>query len=145
MVFVSVTRLRLRGLRWFFGFGIRTWRARAQLKRAEGFLGGYIGSGGKLTFWTVSVWRDEAAMKAYRDAGHHQKAMAFLITGCDEAAVAHWSADEAPSAEEAAARITTGRLTRLKHPSPAHAAGEHWPDGRLPFFGPISPTSTWAP
>ena len=142
MIFVSVTRLRLRGLRWFPGFGIRTWRAQHQLVRADGFLGGYLGSGGKLTFWTVTFWRDEASMKAYRDSGQHQRAMPFLSKACDEAAVTHFSVREPPSAHEAAAKIATARLSRVKHPSPAHTAGQAWPDAKLPFFGPIRPRAT---
>jgi hypothetical protein len=138
MAFVSVTRLRPRSLRFLPGVALHTWRSRRQLRRAPGFLGGYLASGPHLTLWTVTVWQDEAAMRAYRNAAPHLKAMPKLIGWCDEAAVVHWTADDSaiPSPAEAAERMKGGRLSKVRHPSPGHAAGDPWPDGKVPLKGP---------
>lgn len=138
MAFVSVTRLRPRSLRFLPGIMLYTWRSRRQLRGSRGFITGYLATGPNLALWTVTVWADEASMRAYRNAAPHLQAMAKLIGWCDEAAIAHWTADEAglPAPEEAAEKLRLGRTSKLRHPSAAHAAGEPWPDGKVPFKGP---------
>jgi hypothetical protein len=61
-------------------------------------------------------------MKAYMSAGAHGAAMRKLLKWCDEAAVAHWTQEdaEAPSwkiAFEQLVRI--GRRSKVNHPSEA--------------------------
>jgi hypothetical protein len=138
MAFVSVTRLRPRGLRFVPSVTLHTWRSRRQLKGARGFIGGYLASGPKLALWTVTVWTDEAAMRGYRNASPHLKAMPKLIDSCDEAAVVHWTSDDAfiPPPSEVAERMREGRTSKLRHPTPEHAAGSTWPDGKVPLRGP---------
>jgi hypothetical protein len=68
--------------------------------------------------------------------------MPKLIDFCDEAAVVHWMSDtlSVPEPSEAAERMKVGRLSKVKHPSAAHAAGQCWPDGVVPRKGPkLSP------
>lgn len=86
------------------------------------------------TFWTVTLWRDVEAMRTYRRAGAHLAAMPKLLGWCDEAAVATLADVEAlPEPEEAARRLVAeGRLSKVRHPSPAHASGEIFPDGEVP-------------
>lgn len=138
MAFVSVTRLRPRSLRFLPAVAFHTWRSRSQVKRAEGFLGGYLASGPKLALWTVTVWADEAAMMAYRNGSPHLKAMPKLIGSCDEASVVHWKAENAsvPSPDEAAERMRQGRTSKVRYPSRAQRAGNPWPDGKVPVKGP---------
>jgi hypothetical protein len=139
MTFVSVTRLRARSLRFVPRIGLHTWRSRRQLKGAAGFVSGYLASGPRWTFWTVTVWADEAAMSAFRNAGAHLKAMPSLIDACDEAAVVHWESESSsvPAPEEAAHRLLAGRISKLRHPSVEHASGGTWPDRKVPFRGPL--------
>jgi len=77
------------------------------------------------TFWTVTVWSSEAAMRAYRAHGPHLRAMAKLAHWCNEASVAHWQQDNVtlPSPEEAYRRMVDGgRPSRVNHPSAEHSA-----------------------
>lgn len=101
-----------------------------QVKRAPGFQCGSVGQDPSGGFWTVTLWHDEAGMRAYRNTGFHMKAMPKLIDWCDEAAVAHWRQDTMglPSANEALERMqSTGHLSKVCHPSAAHAARETAP------------------
>jgi hypothetical protein len=45
-------------------------------------------------------------------------------------------AAEVPEPAEVAERMRAGRTSKLRHPSEAHAAGEAWPDGKVPVRGP---------
>ena len=138
MAFISITRLRPRSFRYFPGIALDTWRSRRQLRGTRGFIGGYLASGPGLALWTVTVWEDEASMRAYRNTAPHLKAMPKLIGACDEAAVVHWTSEAPaiPSPAEAAERMRQGRTSKLRHPSPEHAAGQTWPDGKVPRKGP---------
>lgn len=138
MPFVSVTRLRPRNLRALAVVAVHAWRSKQQLKGQPGFLGGYLAtSRPKLALWTVTVWNDEAAMRAYRSAAAHLRAMPKLLDTCDEAAVVHWMTDGdlPPPPREAAERMKRGRTSKVSHPSAAHAAGTPWPDGNVPTKG----------
>jgi hypothetical protein len=133
--FVSLTRLRLRSRRFLPGFSWHTWRSVRQLKRSAGFRTGALGRDADGGLWTITVWDDEGAMRAYRNTGSHMKAMPKLIGWCDEAAIAHWERDGAglPDPAEALERMRdTGRLSKVRHPSPAHAARETAPTREAP-------------
>jgi hypothetical protein len=74
------------------------------------------------TFWTCTVWRDEAAMRAFMISGAHRSAMRRLPDWCDEASVAHWQqvSTEPPSWIEVHRRMQAeGRRSKVRHPSPA--------------------------
>lgn len=127
MAFVSVTRLRIRSPRYLPQFGYYTWVSARQLKLAAGFLEGQLAYGGQRSFWTLTVWRDQQAMRAYRNTGAHMRAMPKLLEWCDEASVVNWEqeASELPTNEEAQKRmVAEGRLSKVRHPSQAHAAGQ---------------------
>ncbi len=138
MTFVSVTRLKPRNLLHLPSIAIHTWRSRAQIETAPGFRGGYLATGPGFALWTVTLWTDEAAMATFRAAGAHRRAMPSLARSCSEASITHWVADgeSPPSPEEAAVRMQQGRTSRVRRPSPAHAAGDPWPDRRVPVRGP---------
>jgi hypothetical protein len=130
----SVTRLRLRAWRLVPAFLYRAFRSQRQAERSDGFLGGYVAMAPRRAFWTVTLWRDAEAMHAYRRAGAHLAAMPKLLDWCDEAAVATLADVEAlPEPEEAARRLAAeGRLSKVRHPSEAHAGGAVCPDGAVP-------------
>ena len=139
MPLVAITRLRLRGFRFLPQFGWQGRQNARQAERAPGFIGGALSADPlRLTFWTATVWENEAAMHAFRAAGEHRRVMPRLADWCDEASVAHWEQPDAslPTPEEMLRRMTSGgRPSRLRHPSPDHAAGRVAADARPPVHG----------
>ena len=144
-MFVSVTRLRLRSLRFLPAFTWRTLASTRQTRRAPGFLGGVLAVEGTRGYWTVTGWTDAEAMRQYRNSGAHMKAMPKLIAWCDEASVAHWEQEGTalPTMAEALARmVADGRLSKVRHPSPEHAAGQIAPARQAPVAGlPMRPSA----
>ena len=135
MALISVTRLRLRSPRFLPAFAWHTFASARQVRRAPGFLGGWLaGEAGLGGSWTITAWRDEAAMRAFRSAGAHMKAMPKLLHWCDEASVLHWEQETAmlPEMPEARRRmVAEGRISKVLHPSPTHAAKRIEPRGTL--------------
>jgi hypothetical protein len=122
MPLISVTRLRLRSFFYLPKFIWYTLKSQRQAERSQGFLGGRLMRSKGNAFWTVTAWKDEAAMRAYRGTGAHMKAMPKLLDWCDEASVAHWeqAADELPTWAEAHRRmVAEGRMSKVKRPSEA--------------------------
>ena len=99
----SVTRLRVGSVRFLPAFVWKTFLTQRQVVRAPGFSGGRLLIDAGRTFWTLTAWENERAMKAFRGSGPHAKVMPRLVQWCDEAAYAHWVAngDSVPSWPEA--------------------------------------------
>lgn len=85
--------------------------------------------GGKLlvdshrTFWTMTAWQSPKQMHVFMDSGDHRRVMPHLAAWCDEAAVAHWTAetDELPDWMETHRRMVgEGRASLVNRPSPRH-------------------------
>jgi hypothetical protein len=117
-MFISITRLRVRRL-WFLpGFFLWSQRSIKQARTAAGYKAGFTLMDKSWTFWTMTGWESEAAMKAYRGSEFHKTAMKKLPDWCDEASVAHWTGDALPDWTEAWDRMQKeGRFTPVKHPS----------------------------
>ena len=125
MPFISVTRLRVRSLRYLLSFVWQTFKVARQTQHSPHFLGGRILSEAKNTFWTITAWEDEAAMRGFRQKGAHGVVMPKLLEWCDEAAYVHWSQDYLglPDWREAHRRLVQdGKLSKVYHPSPAQVA-----------------------
>ena len=77
-------------------------------------------------------------MKAYRGSGAHGAVMKRLSGWCDEAAYTHWESTDTtiPAWPEAYERLkSSGKISRVEHPSVAHEARE-FPAPRLhPLIG----------
>ena len=134
MPFVSITRLRIRSIFYLLPFFMDAARSTKQVVRHPNFLKGKTLLDRRFTFWTMTLWDDEAGMRAYRNAGAHKKAMPRLQHWCDEASVVHWQqADDAfPEWFDAYRRMKTeGRVSKVKYPSPDHA-GLQIPPPRYP-------------
>ena len=126
MAIVSVTRLHLRSLRFFPGFLWYTRRSIRQAKRTPGNLGVRVRKTKGLAFWTLSMWRDNQAIRTFVPASPHREAMQKLPHSCDEAAFADWQQETTdwPSWETAAEKLAaSGRLVTVLHPSEQHRAG----------------------
>jgi Domain of unknown function (DUF3291) len=139
----SVTRLRVRAFAYLPAFLWMTFRSRRQVSWAAGFSGGRLLIDSHRTYWTLTVWESEHAMKQFRGSGAHGEVMPKLAKWCDEASYAHWTIAEAtigdgtvPSWPEAYAHLVTeGRLSRVEHPSADHEA-RRFPQPRLkPLIG----------
>jgi hypothetical protein len=124
MTFVSVTRLRIRKWRYLPAFFYFSLLSLLQARRAAGNLGASILRDAHRVFWTITLWRDEPAMRAFRNHGAHQRAMPKLRHWCDEATYAHWlqESSDPPDLPAAFERLVRdGIVSRVNHPSPDHA------------------------
>ena len=124
MYFVSLTRLRLRSIIYLPSFYMANERAVKQITHTDGFIKGFELIDKGLTFWTVSVWTTDAAMKYFRNNGAHQQAMRKLPGWCSEASYAHWmqETDTIPDWEFMYQKlINEGKVTKVKHPTERQA------------------------
>ncbi|GJD57345.1 DUF3291 domain-containing protein [Methylobacterium dankookense] len=134
MPFISVTRLRIRSIRFLPAFALHAVRTARQVRGAPGYRGGAILRDRDWTFWTLTAWDRIESMRGYMGAGAHRAAMPHLQHWCDEASVVHWDRDEAglPAWPEADKRMRdSGRTSRVRHPSPRHDTLSYRP----PRFG----------
>jgi hypothetical protein len=124
MIFVSLTRLRLRSIRFVPLFLIHAFRSVRQVKKAPGFQHGALLNDRSWTFWTMTAWDSQENMRRFMTTGSHKSAMLHLLHWCDEASVAHWEQQETalPSWTEADKRMREGgRASKVRNPSPRHA------------------------
>lgn len=125
MPFISVTRLRIRSIRFVPFFALDILRTRRQVQNAPGFQGGSLLAHWAWTFWTMTAWDSHESMKRYMTTGAHRTAMPHLLDWCDEASVVHWEQPEEtlPSWTEAGNRMRqAGRPSKVRNPSPRHAS-----------------------
>ena len=128
--FVSITRLRIRSIRFLPCFAIDTFRSLRQVQRSAGFQGGSLLIDRRSTFWTMTVWDSKESMRAFMTTGSHRSAMPHLLDWCDEASVAHWeqAGPTLSSWVEAAQRMRReGRPSKVRFSSPGHATMEFAP------------------
>jgi hypothetical protein len=120
MPLVAITRLRVRSWRYLPMFLLQSFRAERQAKAAPGNLAAGELADADRTFWTRSVWSDEAVMRGFMTAPPHRNIMPRLIEWCDEAAFLHWTQEtaEPQSWQEAHRRLMKERRrSRVAHPS----------------------------
>ena len=130
MALASITRLRVRSVRYLPEFLLRALASIWQARRSPGCLSADVRRELKLIFWTRTVWQDEAAMRVFMTTGAHRAVMPKILDWCDEASVTHWQQDDelAPDWPTAEARMRTeGRTSRVRNPSPANRRGETVP------------------
>jgi heme-degrading monooxygenase HmoA len=124
MIFVSLTRLRLRSA-WFFPrFAIYAVRSNKQAMQAPGCLKVELLRDRNWTFWTMTAWDSEESVRAYMISGAHKQAMPHMMHWCAEASLARWTQPDTtlPSWQEADRRMReTGRPSKVLHPGPHHA------------------------
>jgi hypothetical protein len=133
MAFTSVTRLRLRSLRFLPVFLLYAIRSDRQLRRAKGYRAGWLGREGVFGFWTATVWESPEAMRQFRNSPPHLIAMGKLIDWCDEASFASWEQADAaiPDADTAYRHLRDGgRVSKVRYPSTRHRDGRTVGDTR---------------
>lgn len=127
MIFVSLTRLRIRSVRFIPFFLVYAFRSVRQVSKASGFQGGMVLNDRERTFWTMTAWDTMANMRQFMNSGAHKKVMPHLLHWCDEASIAHWEQTESalPSWTEATERMRgDGRPSKVLNPSARHATLE---------------------
>ena len=125
MIFVSITRLRIRSIRFLPLFAVHALRSQRQVRKAPGFQRGALLPDRSWTFWTMTLWESQASMRKYMTTGSHKQTMPHLMEWCDEASVVHWEQPEAslPTWEDADRRMReSGRASKVRNPSPQHAS-----------------------
>jgi hypothetical protein len=90
MPLISITRLRVRSLRYLPAFLFGSLRSAREAKNASGNLAVSVLSDSHFAFWTRTLWTDERSMRAFMFAPAHRAVMPKLLQWCDEAAVTHW-------------------------------------------------------
>jgi heme-degrading monooxygenase HmoA len=121
MIFVSVTRLRVKSMFYLVPFFLANEASVKRLIRTPGFLGGRELIDKHLTFWTATLWETERNMREFRNSSAHREAMQKLPSWCDEASYVHWQQEErslAPWPELYARMQSDGKLTKVRQPSP---------------------------
>jgi heme-degrading monooxygenase HmoA len=124
MFFISITRLRVRSIRFLPFFVLYTYRSLRQVKTSSGFQCGGLLADRSWTFWTMTAWDNQESMRRFMTTGAHRAAMPRLLNWCDEASVVHWEQAEAalPSWTEADQRMrASGRVSKVRNPSPQQA------------------------
>jgi hypothetical protein len=120
MVFISITRLKVKSIFYLPQF-LRVNEASAnQLIKTKGFLAGKELVDARLTFWTLTMWESDVEMKSFRNSIPHRKAMQKLPHWCSDASYFHWTQNEAilPSLKEASEKLLKqGNLTKVRNPS----------------------------
>ncbi len=119
MTLASVTRLRLRKLRYLPGFAYYAVRSTIQAKRAPGCVKVEAKREGGLIFWTITLWDSQEAMRSYRNSGPHRTVMPKLATWCDEASYVRWTQESAepPTLLQAHARLVSeGHVSKVRFP-----------------------------
>jgi hypothetical protein len=135
---VSVTRLRVRSIRYLPVFMWKNFLTSRQIIRSAGFSGGKLLIDAHRTFWTLTTWETEQHMKAFRGSGSHVRVMPRLPKWCDEASYTHWVTAEAgvPTWPEAYTHLVSeGRLSRVAHPSANHQARQFAKPRLSPLIG----------
>jgi heme-degrading monooxygenase HmoA len=120
---VSVTRFRLRAIRYWPLFLIHANRAIAQVRAADGFLTGALQRDAQHALWTMTMWRDVSALEAYVASRAHRNAMPHLADWGLEAAAVRWHREDPslPEWAEAGRRLRDdGRTSHLLDPGPDH-------------------------
>lgn len=98
---IIATQIRIHGLSGFVRFLCSVRRVRAQLAGADGLLfARFRGT------QTMTGWRNEEAMRAFRNSGAHLEAMRSLRT-IGQARSTSWRAHEVPDWNAAVSRLCT--------------------------------------
>ncbi len=120
MIFISVTRLRVKSILFLPSFFLVNNRSVKELIITPGFFKGKELLDKNLTFWTMTAWKDLESMKTFRNSGAHRKAMQKLPGWCNEASYVHWmqETDVLPTWTDAHLKmLSEGKTTKVKQPT----------------------------
>lgn len=121
MPFVSITRLKVKSVLNLISFMKVNEASAKQLVITQGFIAGKELMDKGLTFWTLTIWEDDAKMKEFRNSVAHRKAMQKLPYWCSEASYFHWTQEQVtlPDWNIASMKlIKEGKITKVRKPTP---------------------------
>ncbi|PLT32817.1 DUF3291 domain-containing protein [Bacillus sp. V5-8f] len=104
-MFISVTRMRLKGKRKLPIFIWHTMKSISQSRRAEGLLYSSFHKEGWDTYLTLTIWENQNNINEYRNEGSHFKAMKISRKIADKLELIHWEGDHQPTWEECKERL----------------------------------------
>lgn len=104
-MFVSVTRLHLKGKRMLPSFIWYTFKSINQSRKAEGLLYSSFDKESWDTYWTLTVWENEDSMREFRNKGNHLTAMKVSRNIADQLQTINWEAELKPSWNECKERL----------------------------------------
>jgi heme-degrading monooxygenase HmoA len=122
MIFISVTRLRVRSIFYLLPFFRSNEASARELKKSKGLIKAKELIDKNLTFWTITMWEDEESMRNFRGCRSHKFAMQHLSKWCNEASYHHWVQDdiEFPNWDTVSEKLySQGKLSKVKQPSKA--------------------------
>ncbi|WP_067726794.1 hypothetical protein [Oceanobacillus damuensis] len=99
-MFISVTRLHLKGKRKLPRFFVYTIKSIIQSRKADGLKFSSFNKEGWVTYWTLTVWESKEHMKVFRNNGNHLKAMKISRNIADELESVNWDAETIPDWDE---------------------------------------------
>lgn len=91
--------------RWRPQFLWGSLRAALQARRSPGYLGGGLRITRGPVFWTLTLWRDGAAMNAFRASGAHEELLPKMAGWASQAATTAWKVEPDPTWDEAFERM----------------------------------------
>ena len=130
MPFVSITRLKVKSIIYLYSFIRANENSVKQISSIPGFISGKELIDKNLTFWTLTIWKDEVSMRQFRNSIPHKTAMQKLPYWCSEASYFHWTKEdeELPDWKNASTRlINEGFLTKVRSPTKRQQANSFPP------------------
>src|SRR4051794_1723880 len=104
-MFISVTRLHLRGKRKLPSFFLHTFISTMQSKKAEGLISSSFNNEKWDTYWTLTAWESKEHMKVFRNNGNHLRAMKISRNIADGLESINWEAETIPTWNECKDRL----------------------------------------
>jgi hypothetical protein len=124
MAFLSMTRLRVKSIWLLPKFILENSGVINQLRSSKGFKAGKTLLDPSLAAWTVTLWENEAAMRAFFGSGAHRASLPKLSFYADEASSGHmdFAETELPDWNFVYEKLSTiGKFTiPLQSPSQNH-------------------------
>ena len=130
MPFVSITRLRLGSIFRLIPFMRANNASIRTLIHTPGLIVGKELLDKGLTFWTLTIWEDDASMRSFRNSAGHRKAMQKLPYWCNEASYSHWTQESRDIPDWATASkllLDSGKITKVRNPTERQLANNFPP------------------
>ncbi|ELS33890.1 MULTISPECIES: hypothetical protein [Pseudanabaena] len=85
MLYLSVTRLKLKSFRYLLSFLFYTDQILREIRASEGYLQGKLMATHNLSMWTMTLWTSEESARNFYLSGSHQLAMEKISEWTSEA------------------------------------------------------------